>query len=213
MHRFSFDGIRRVLCLGAHSDDIEIGCGGTILRLIEERQDLEFLWVVFSSTPARAEEARRSAALYLNGAAKSDVIVRDFQDGFFPFIGGAVKQAFEELKHSYRPDLVLTHTDDDRHQDHRLVSQLTWNTFRDHLILEYEIVKYDGDLGRPNVYVPLSDRVMSEKVDHLMAAFETQRDKDWFTAETFRAIGRLRGLECRAPGGYAEAFRGRKLVL
>ena len=213
MQRLSFNTLRHVLCLGAHSDDIEIGCGGTVLRLIQERPEIEFTWVVFSSTPERAEEAKRSATLFLSGAAKAEVIVKDFRDGFFPFLGHSVKEFFEQLKVACQPDLVLTHTDDDRHQDHRLISELTWNTYRDQLILEYEVPKYDGDLGRPNVYVPLSKDHVSAKVRHLVEAFETQTNKDWFTAETFRSLMRLRGLECRARDGYAEGFTGRKIVI
>lgn len=212
MKELSFGEVRRVLCLGAHCDDIEIGCGGTVLRLIQGRSNLEFLWVVFSSTPVRAEEARRSAGLFLAGAAKAEVLVKDFQDGFFPFHGSFIKQAFEDLKTAFQPDLVLTHTEDDLHQDHRLISQLTWNTFRDHLVLEYEIVKYDGDLGRPNVYVPLSEEVLSAKIRLLTEAFESQAGKDWFTADAFRSIARLRGLECRSGSGHAEAFFARKVV-
>jgi LmbE family N-acetylglucosaminyl deacetylase len=183
------------------------------MRLVQEQPELEFLWVVFSSTPVRAAEAKRSAALFLTGAAKAEVIIKEFRDGFFPFLGGSVKECFEELKSAYQPDLVMTHTDDDRHQDHRLVSELTWNTYRDQLILEYEIPKYDGDLGRPNVYVPLSEEIVSAKVAHLRKAFGTQASKDWFTPDTFRSLMRLRGLECRAEDGHAEAFIGRKMVI
>lgn len=213
MQRLSFSALRHVLCLGAHCDDIEIGCGGTVLRLIQERPEIAFTWVVFSSTPERAAEAKRSATLFLSGAAKAEVIVKDFRDGFFPFLGHSVKEFFEQLKVVCQPDLVLTHTDDDRHQDHRLISELTWNTYRDQLILEYEVPKYDGDLGRPNVYVPLSEDHVFAKVRHLVEAFETQANKDWFTAETFRSLMRLRGLECRAQDGYAEGFIGRKIVV
>jgi LmbE family N-acetylglucosaminyl deacetylase len=213
MQRLSFSSLRHVLCLGAHADDIEIGCGGTVLRLIHERPDIEFTWVVFSSTTERSEEARRSATLFLSGAAKAEVIVKEFRDGFFPFLGDSIKECFEELKVACQPDLVLTHKGDDRHQDHRLISELTWNTYRDQLILEYEIPKYDGDLGRPNVYVPLFETHVTAKVRHLLESFETQAKKDWFTADTFRALLRLRGLECRAQDGYAEGFIGRKIVV
>jgi LmbE family N-acetylglucosaminyl deacetylase len=203
----------RVLCLGAHSDDIEIGCGGLILDLIERSRRVDVDWVVFSATPARDREARRSAALFLRGAARQRVIVHGFRDGFFPYDGAAIKQAFEDLKTTVAPDLVLTHGRDDRHQDHRVLSDLTWNTFRRHLILEYEIPKFDGDPGSPNCFVPLTRATGARKVKHLMAAFGSQRDKDWFSKDTFMGLMRLRGVECRAPEGLAEAFQARKIVL
>jgi LmbE family N-acetylglucosaminyl deacetylase len=203
----------RVLCLGAHSDDIEIGCGGTVLALIAQVPCVEVAWVVLSGTGPRAEEARRSAALFLHGALKANVAVRDFRDGFFPYEGGRLKEYFEELKGAPGPDVIFTHHRADRHQDHRLVSDLTWNTFRDHLILEYEIPKYDGDLGRPNCYVPLDDAHCRTKVRHLLDAFPSQRDRRWFTEETFRALLRLRGVECASPTGYAEAFHAHKWTL
>ncbi len=206
--------IRRLLCLGAHADDIEIGAGGTVMRLIAENPGLEVSWVVVgASDGARADEARRSAELFTAGARKVEVSTLGFRDSFLPWQGEKVKQAFESLKAAFAPDLILTHHDDDRHQDHRLVSELTWNTWRDHAILEYEIMKWDGDLGRPNVYVPLEESLCRAKVDHLMAIYQTQRSRSWFTEDTFVALMRLRGVECNSPSRYAEAFHGRKIVL
>jgi LmbE family N-acetylglucosaminyl deacetylase len=203
----------RVLCLGAHSDDIEIGCGGTVLRLAASVPGAEFTWIVLSGAGARAHEARRGAALFLRAAACSRVVVKDFRDGFFPYVGASIKEYFEQLKLEPAPDVIFTHYRGDRHQDHRLVSELTWSTFRDHLILEYEIPKYDGDLGAPNCYVPLDDATCREKTSHLLDVFATQRERPWFTEETFRGLMRLRGVECGAPAGYAEAFYAHKLVL
>jgi LmbE family N-acetylglucosaminyl deacetylase len=203
----------RVLCLGAHADDIEIGCGGLLLRLIAEVSRIEIDWVVFSAPKPRAVEARRSAALFLKGAKRARVTLGRFRDGFFPYQGAEIKQTFERLKGRTSPDLVLTHFRDDRHQDHRVLSDLAWNTFRDHWILEYEIPKFDGDLGAPNCFVPLDADICERKVSHLQRAFGSQRDKHWFTDETFMSLMRLRGMECRAPGGYAEAFYSRKAVL
>jgi LmbE family N-acetylglucosaminyl deacetylase len=202
----------RLLCLGAHSDDIEVGCGGTVLRLLEETPGAEVTWVVLSAAGERGGEARASADLFLGGAGKREVVLRDFRDGFLPHTGAAVKDFFEELKGRCVPDLVLTHTQHDLHQDHRLVWELTWNTFRDACILEYEIPKYDGDLGAPNAFVQLSEATARRKVAHLLAAFASQRGKDWFTEDTFLALMRLRGIECRAPERYAEGFYCRKIV-
>jgi len=203
----------RVLCLGAHSDDIEIGCGGTLLRLLACRSDCEVWWVVFCSTPQRATEARSSAAEFLRGAQKANIMIRDFRDGFLPYVGGQVKEVFEELKPQFSPDLVFTHYRDDRHQDHRLLSELTWNTYRDHFVLEYEIPKFDGDFGIPNVYSPLSQREMDAKVELVMKAFHSQRAKHWFSPDLFYGLARLRGMESVAPDGFAEAFYGRKVLL
>jgi LmbE family N-acetylglucosaminyl deacetylase len=203
----------RVLCLGAHSDDIEIGCGGLLLRLLQERPKIDVEWVVFSAAGKRATEARRSASLFLKGAHRAKVRLYRFRDGFFPYDGAAIKSTFERLKAEPSPDLVLTHYRDDRHQDHRVLSDLTWNTFRDHWILEYEVQKYDGDLGTPSVFVPLDEATSRRKVEYLERSFGSQRDKHWFSDETFLGLMRLRGMECRAPGGYAEAFHSRKLVL
>lgn len=187
-------GPLQVLCLGAHSDDIEIGCGGTILNLLAGRTEVDCHWVVLSSDAQREKEARASAAEFLKGAARSEVSVQRFRNGYFPFVGDAIKDYFEELKKKLSPDLVFTHYRDDRHQDHRVVSDLTWNTFRNHVVLEYEIPKYDGDLGSPNLFVPLSEAECREKIRILKASFTSQRDKHWFDEDTFRALMRLRGM-------------------
>lgn len=201
-----------VLCLGAHPDDIEIGCGGTMLRLLAERRRVTVHWVVMCPAGSRATEARRSASRLLRGAAASHVRIERFRDGYLPWQGAAVKDVFEELKREIEPDLVFTHARRDDHQDHRLIAELTWNTFRDHCVLEYEIPKYDGDLGQPNVFVPLAEGVRRRKVRLLMSAFPSQRSKRWFSEATFEGLMRLRGVECGAPEGYAEAFYGRKVV-
>jgi LmbE family N-acetylglucosaminyl deacetylase len=202
----------RVLCLGAHSDDIEIGCGGLILSLAGSRRDVEVDWVVFSAAGQRESEAQKGASLFLDGVTRSRVHIHQFRDGFFPYTPD-IKEVFETLKRETNPDLVLTHYRDDRHQDHRVLSDLAWNTFRNHCVLEYEIPKFDGDLGRPNCYLPLDEETCRRKSAHLDTAFGTQRDKHWFSSETFMGLMRLRGMECRAPGGYAEAFYARKLSL
>jgi LmbE family N-acetylglucosaminyl deacetylase len=206
------NGPTKILALGAHADDIEIGCGGTILRLLEENPATDVYWVVMGATGQRRTEAIQSANLFLANAQRKEIVVKEFRDGYFPYIGTEIKDFFEELKRKYLPDLILTHYRGDLHQDHRLVSELTWNTFRDHLILEYEIVKYDGDLGVPNVFVPLSESVAQRKIRAIMQSFKSQRDKSWFNEDVFSSILRLRGVECRAPGGFAEAFHARKLV-
>ena len=202
-----------VLCLGAHCDDIEIGCGGTMLSLAAERPDTEFRWVVLSSDPVRAAEARAGAEVFLAKARARTLSIESFRNGWFPWAGGEIKEYFEGLKKQVSPDLVFTPWREDRHQDHRVVSDLTWNTFRDHTILEYEIPKYDGDLGRPNLYVPLGAAVAAEKARLVTTVYRSQADKSWMTEETFRALLRLRGIECNAPSGYAEAFHARKVVL
>ena len=204
--------LKHILCLGAHCDDLEIGCGGTVLKLADSRNPPEFTWVVFSSDAIREAEAMRSANIFLRGASRSRVIMKKFRDGFFPYEGGLVKEAFEELKAVVAPDLVLTHYREDLHQDHRLISELTWNTFRDHLILEYEIPKYDGDLGVPNVFVPLDGSLCRRKIDTIITSFSSQTDKLWFSEDLFRSLLRLRGMECNAPQDYAEAFYCRKLL-
>jgi len=203
-----------VLCLGAHSDDIEIGCAGTLLRLLAECRDVRCHWIVLSGgdSDARASEARASARDLLGGAA-SAIEIQGFRDAFFPYCGEQVKKCFEALKRQVQPDIVLTHYREDLHQDHRLVAELTWNTFRDHLILEYEIPKYDGGLGSPNLFVPLSQEWVDRKVQLLMTHFESQRSNPWYSAETFRGLLRIRGIECNAPSGYAEAFYCRKFVV
>jgi LmbE family N-acetylglucosaminyl deacetylase len=202
----------RLLCLGAHSDDIEIGCGGTVLSLLESNIDVEVRWMVFSANDERSREARNSAAAFLSKARNSEVAVKAHRDGFFPFHGAAIKEDFEALKLDFEPDLIFTHFREDRHQDHRLISDLTWNTFRDHLVLEYEIPKYDGDLGQPNVFFPLSDSICERKIGILLDSFKSQGKKSWFDEQTFRAILRLRGMEANSRTRYAEAFYCRKAV-
>jgi LmbE family N-acetylglucosaminyl deacetylase len=202
-----------LLVLGAHSDDIEIGCGGTILTLLRRHPSLRVWWVVLGAAGPRAVEAEASAREFLRGADSGRVIVKGFRDGFLPYTGVEVKEFFEQLKRMVSPDLILTHQMHDRHQDHRLTCDLTWNTFRDHLVLEYEVPKYDGDMGAPNLFVPVDGRTAARKVSLLMKHFGSQRSKHWFDRETFLGLMRLRGLECGARGRYAEAFYARKIVL
>ncbi len=202
-----------LLCLGAHSDDIEIGCGGTLLKLLETSAQVSVTWVVLSAAGPRLEEASASADLFLEGAARKEVITQAFRDGHFPFQGSQIKDFFETLKRVDTPDLIFTHARDDRHQDHRVVSDLTWNTFRNHLILEYEIAKYDGDLGNPNAFVRLPETIAQRKLELLMRCFASQRHKQWFDADTFSSLMRLRGVEANAPSRFAEGFYARKFVL
>jgi LmbE family N-acetylglucosaminyl deacetylase len=203
----------RVLAIGAHPDDIEIGCAGTILKLIEQGMVSELTWVVLSGEDGRADEARRSAEALLEGVPRSEVVVCEFPDGFFPYEGKRIKDFFERLKVNLEPHVVLTHQRGDLHQDHRLSCELTWNTFRDHLILEYEVPKYDGDMSAPNAFVPLSERLGQRKIDHLMSHFGSQRSKRWYGEDVFSSLLRLRGMECNSPSAYAEAFFCRKAVL
>jgi LmbE family N-acetylglucosaminyl deacetylase len=205
--------VHNVLLLGAHPDDIELGCGGTVLNLVRRRPDLRVRWVVFSGTTERADEARASADAFLAGVADTDVVVHGFSDRFFPAEYAQLKHAVAAAGRDFEPDLILTHQPGDLHQDHRLVAELTLNAFRDHLILGYEVPKYDGDLGRPNVFVDLDRDVVEDKAALLAKHFPSQRGRDWFDDETFRAILRLRGVECHASQGFAEAFYGRKLRL
>jgi LmbE family N-acetylglucosaminyl deacetylase len=209
----AFGPLRRVLVIGSHSDDIEIGCGGTLLTLTRSSPELEVDWLVLAASAERAEEARASAADFLAAAAVSRVEVHGFRDGFLPYVGGEVKELFEDLKGRVDPQLVFTHTRHDLHQDHRLVCELTWNTFRDHVILEYEIPKVDGDLGTPNVFVPLTETIVEDKLTLLERHFPSQAHRHWFDRETFAGLMRLRGLEAVASGRFAEAFTCRKLVL
>jgi LmbE family N-acetylglucosaminyl deacetylase len=206
-------GPLQVLCLGCHADDLEIGCGGTLLRLAAEHPDCVFHWVVFSAIGERAEEARQAVNGLLDPSRLGIVRFATFPDGFMPFVGSDIKHTFEELRRSIQPDLIFSHNRQDAHQDHRLVADFTWNTFRDHLILEYEIPKYDGDMGQPNVFVPLSAEMCETKVELLTRVFRSQATKRWFRSETFLALMRLRGMECNAASNYAEAFYARKLVL
>jgi LmbE family N-acetylglucosaminyl deacetylase len=207
------DSLQQILCIGAHSDDIEIGCGGTLLKLIELYPDLAIYWVVLGASGKREQEAITSANSFLKSIDRKNVIVKGFRDGFFPYLGIEIKEYFELLKREVSPDLILTHYRHDRHQDHRLISDLTWNTFRDHLIWEYEIPKYDGDLGSPNMFIHLTEAICRQKIDHLFEHFGTQADKVWFTEDTFSSILRMRGIESNAPDRYAEAFYCRKAVI
>jgi LmbE family N-acetylglucosaminyl deacetylase len=202
-----------VLCLGAHSDDIEIGAGATLLSWLDQGIRLDVHWCVLSGIDERGKEARASANDFLATAANRTIEVMYFRDGFFPEQGEQIKVWFESLKSRVNPDVILAHRQDDAHQDHRQVNRLVWNTFRDHLVLEYEIPKWDGDLGRANVYMPVSAAVMQRKVELLMTHFGSQRSKQWFDRDTFLGLARLRGMQCRAGEHYAEAFVARKLSL
>lgn len=201
-----------ILCLGAHSDDIEIGCGGTLLQLKQTIPQLRLYWVVFSASGSRRREAAKGAEIFAPGCDKN-LVLKNFRDGFLPYSGAGVKDCFEEMKNQVNPDLVFTHWRHDAHQDHRLVSEFTWNTFRNHLILEYEVPKYDGDIGQPNVFVPLEPSIPDQKVNHLLTIFGSQRTKPWFARELFMGLMRIRGMESNSLSGYAEAFHCRKLVL
>jgi LmbE family N-acetylglucosaminyl deacetylase len=203
----------RVLCLGAHCDDIEIGCGGTILNLAAAKVDMEIRWIVFSSNEERKKEALKSADAFLGSTVNRQVIIHSFRDGFLPYVWGEIKDRFEELKNHFSPDLILTHHSRDLHQDHRLISELTWNTFRNHLILEYEIPKYDGDFGSPNVFAPLNELICRQKIETIIGAYQTQREKSWFARDLFLSVLRVRGMEANASSGYAEGFYCRKAVL
>lgn len=211
--KMNWSQVQRVLCIGAHSDDIEIGCGGTILRMLDENSSLEIRWVVLSGNDDRKSEARGSAEAFLAKAAKKEFISFSFSDRFFPTEIREIKQAFFELRQSFTPDVVFTHRREDRHQDHACVAECTWNTFREQLVLEYEIPKYEGDLGQPNLFVELNQTICERKIDLLMEHFGSQRSKYWFDDETFWALLRLRGLEGRAESRYAEAFTARKLTV
>ena len=202
----------RILCLGAHPDDIEIGCGGTVLRLAAEVDNPEIYWVVFAASGQRAVEAKSGAALFLEKVKQKKIIIKDFRDGFFPYIGSEIKEYFEKLKNEFEPDIIFTHYRNDLHQDHRLISDLTWNTFRNHLILEYEIPKYDGDLGSPNYFVHINEDLGRKKAEMILNCFKTQRGNHWFTEDTFLSILRIRGLESNAPEKYAEGFYCRKMI-
>lgn len=203
----------KILCLGAHSDDIEIGCGGTVLRLLDEYPGSSVHWVVFGASGEREEEARESADSFARKAKQKTVAIKNYRDGFFPYIGAEIKECFEALKHDVAPDIIFSHYRHDLHQDHRLISELTWNTFRDHLILEYEVMKYDGDLGKPNFYVCLGERLCREKISKLLRYFKSQAGKGWFTEQSFFSLLRVRGIESNARDGYAEAFYCRKGVV
>lgn len=208
-----FDGLdrpKRILALGAHCDDIEIGCGGTLLRLAAESSDIDVTWVVFTSTHERAEEAQASASAFLANVERKRIVVLSHRDGFLPYNAAPVKEDFERLKNEVDPDVIFTHYRDDRHQDHRLISDLTWNTWRNHLVLEYEVPKYDGDLGSPNFFSRLDEATVERKTTLVLEHFRSQQSKTWFNAELLRALSRIRGLESGAGDGYAEAFYCRK---
>jgi LmbE family N-acetylglucosaminyl deacetylase len=207
-----FDNLRTVLCLGAHSDDIEIGCGGTLLSLLSARPNIQVHWVVFSTDGVRATEAQRSAEELLNGTGKQHIVLHQFRDTCFPYAGLELKECFIKLQQEVQPDLIFTHRRDDLHQDHCTIAELTWNAFRNHVVLEYEIPKYDGDFGTPNFYVPLSEGLATRKIEHVLKYFPGQREKPWFTASTFQAVLRLRGIECNSPSGLAEGFYARKMI-
>ena len=204
---------KSILLIGAHSDDIEIGCGGTVLHLVERFPEAHFEWIVFSATPVRAKEALRSSEILLRNARSKNVIINNFRNGYFPYIGSEIKDWFESLKTKVEPDLIFTHHLEDRHQDHRTLAELTWNTFRNHFIMEYEIPKYDGGLGSPNLFIPLDQVQAERKLATLMDCFVTEATKPWFARETFSAMLRLRGVESNSPTGFAEAFYSRKLSL
>jgi LmbE family N-acetylglucosaminyl deacetylase len=209
----NWSGIRQVLCLGAHSDDIEIGCSGMQMELATRVSGVRFLWVVFSADEVRDAESRAAAKAMLGGEETVSVRTARFRMSYFPHVGSEIKDYMESVKTLISPDLVFTHWLGDRHQDHRLIAELTWNTFRDHRIFEYEIPKYEGDLGQPSVFVPLAQKTVERKLEVLETCFASQKHRPWFRTEVFRALMCLRGVECRAPSGYAEAFHVRKLVL
>ncbi|MEE9369551.1 MAG: PIG-L deacetylase family protein [Pontiella sp.] len=211
----NLDGIRplRVLCLGAHSDDIEIGCGTTIFQLIEKVQPLDIRWIVFSGQCSRSEEAKSSAEFWLESVHLKQIELHGFRDGFFPDQRSTIKETFEKVKESYSPDIIFTHYQEDLHQDHRTINQLTWNTFRNHVIMEYEIPKYDGDMGSPNLYVPVSEEIAEKKAVALVKYFNSQGDKHWFDKNLFMGLMRIRGMESCSPSGYAEGFYSRKISL
>jgi LmbE family N-acetylglucosaminyl deacetylase len=202
----------QILLLGAHSDDIEIGCGGTVLRLAEDASSADVHWVVFSAIGEREGEARASAEDFLSAFANVSVSFHQFRDTYFPDDYGALKDRFTDLANGISPDVIFTHYRKDLHQDHRTISDLTWNAFRDHLILEYEIPKYDGDIGNPNFFVSVPENVHEMKVDKLLRHFASQRGKEWFSEDLLQSIMRLRGMESRSPSGYAEAFYCRKVI-
>jgi LmbE family N-acetylglucosaminyl deacetylase len=208
-----FDQVRTILCIGAHADDIEIGCGGTLIKLLEQYSGINVCWAVLSSDERRADEARCSARQFLAAAAETQVHISSFRDGYFPYEGAAIKDYFFELRDQVAPDLILTHRREDLHQDHRLVAELTWNTFRDHLIFEYEIPKYEGDLGNPNLFVPLDESTCRRKIEAIIANYPTQHEKGWFNDQTFWSLLRLRGIEAGSSSSFAEAFHCRKMIL
>jgi len=204
---------KKILCLGAHCDDIEIGCGGSLLKIIRTMKDVHVYWVVFSSDERREKEALKSANDFLKSLKKKKIVIKKFRNSFFPYYGAEIKEYFEQLKKDFSPDIIFTHFRNDLHQDHRLISELTWNTYRNHLILEYEIPKYDGDFGSPNFFVHFDETISRKKIENIMKYFKSQCDKAWFTRDTFLSLLRLRGVESNAPDKYAEGFYCRKIIL
>jgi len=216
MHKINFfSNIQKpkILCLGAHADDIEIGCGGTILRLVQEYPEAQFYWVAFLGESLRANEAHRSAENFLSDINSKIIDVQSFKDSYFPFVGAAIKDHFIILKKTFDPDIIFTHFTKDAHQDHRLIGELTWTAFRNHLIMEYEIAKYDADLGIPNLYVHLKKNLVQKKISNICTLFKSQSEKEWFGEESFRSLMRIRGLESNSPSKYSEAFYCRKVVV
>jgi len=214
MNRLIFhekDAEMHVLCLGSHPDDIEIGCGGAVLRLVEELDNVQFTWIVLSGDESRRKEAKKGVDTFLNKKNLERFEIKNFRESYFPYNGAEIKDYFEELK-DLSPNIIFTHHRRDAHQDHRLVSELTWNTFRDNLILEYEIPKYDGDLGTPNLYAHLDASIVQKKINYITDIFKTQKGKKWFTEETFRSLLRIRGIESNSPSRYAEGFHCYKMV-
>jgi len=200
----------RILCLGAHCDDIEIGCGGALLRLLQGAQT-QITWMILCSDEIRASEARASASKFMEAAGERRLAVHPFRDGYLPHHWAEAKEAMERMAREFAPDLIFTHCGRDLHQDHRTVCELTWNTFRDNLILEYEIPKYDGDLGSPNLFIHLDESQVLRKTENILACYRSQAAKSWFTEDTFLALMRLRGVESNSPTRFAEAFYCRKL--
>ena len=206
--------VTNILCLGSHCDDIEIGCGGTILRITESMKHNTYVyWVIFSADSRRKREALTSADEYLRDTKGKKIIVKDFQNSYFPYYGKEIKDFFEKLKSEFSPDIVFTHYRNDLHQDHRLISELTWNTYRNHFILEYEVPKYDGDFGNPNFFVHLDEAICRRKIESIVKHYTTQRDKHWFTENTFYSVLRLRGMESNSKSMFAEGFYCRKIVI
>jgi len=203
----------RLLFLGAHSDDIEIGCGGSILKLLKNYHETEVCWIVFSSNGQRGKEAAESADNFLVNTPHKRVILENFRESYFPYVGAQIKEYFEKIKEEFIPDIIFTHYRNDLHQDHRLINELTWNTFRNHIILEYEILKYDGDFGNPNFYISLDKNTGELKIENLLKGFGSQKGRSWFREEVFRSVLNLRGVESNAPDGFAEGFYCRKAVI
>ena len=207
-------GPLKILCIGAHSDDIEIGCGATLLKMIEEYgTKIEIVWAVFSANGERERESKESADFFLRRVSRKKIVLHHFRDGFFPSAFEAVKEKFEEIKKEISPDIIFTHYREDRHQDHRIISDVTWNTFRDHMILEYEVPKYDGDFGSPNLFVEVDEKICRKKTTAVLRFFQTQKKKHWMTEETLLSVLRLRGIESGRRSRYAEAFYCRKMIL